>query len=75
METTRSKQELKAAEMSVDGSVIEWHFMCHDGEIFRAVAPSEDGAFRVLNAERPHIQAHLEGSLLVLSAIPSLRSR
>lgn len=32
-------------------------FECEDGEVFRAVAFGEDGARRVLNAERPGMRA------------------
>ena len=38
-----------------------WDFLCADGAPFSAVAPSEAGALRVLNAERPGMHAMFEG--------------
>lgn len=34
-----------------------WNFKCEDGEFFSAIAPSESGAVRVLNSERPGMLA------------------
>lgn len=50
----RETQESLAAARG-DGRV--WVFDCHDGEGFSAVASTESGAFRALNAERPGILA------------------
>jgi hypothetical protein len=50
----RDTQSSLAAQRG-DGRV--WLFNCHDGETFSAVASTESGAFRVLNAERPGIHA------------------
>jgi len=38
-----------------------WHYICDDGADFSAIAPSEAGAFRVLNAERPGMLAKFTG--------------
>lgn len=63
MMTERKRQHHKAVEVasSEHGNVWRYHFDCDDGETFSAIAPSESGAFRVLNAERPGIGARFDG--------------
>jgi hypothetical protein len=56
--TERERQEHTARSIR---SASTYHFECSDGEPFSAVAASEDGAFRVLNAERPGITATFTG--------------
>ena len=48
--TERERQAFAAATA---GERYTWTFHCDDGEVFSAVARTESGAFRVLNAERP----------------------
>lgn len=58
MKTERQKQE----QIAADNDMIFTHvYRCDDGAIFEAVASSEKGAFRVLNAERPGMHAHYCG--------------
>lgn len=54
--TERGRQELAAKGST---TAREFEYLCADGEIFRAVAATEAGAFRVLNAERPGMLAEL----------------
>lgn len=39
------------------GYVYRFHYLCSDNTTFSAIAPTEAGAFRVLNAERPGVIA------------------
>lgn len=55
----RKKQEHAAWRNNI--YVYRFHFFCDDGETFSAIAPTENGAFRVLNAERPCMLAQLDG--------------
>jgi len=63
MKTERERQQQNAMDVAaVQGSSVwRYHFLCSDGEAFSAIAPTEDGARRVLNAERPGIYARFEG--------------
>lgn len=60
--TERQRQELTAREQQ---HVHRWSYVCDDGEPFSAIAPSEGGAFRVLNAERPGMRARFVGYINV----------
>lgn len=59
MKTERHHQE-EAAFRKCE-YVYRWHYLCIDNATFSAIAPSEAGAFRVLNAERPGILATFDG--------------
>lgn len=60
MNTERKRQE-KTAFMKCE-YVYRWHFLIDGGkETFSAIAPSESGALRVLNAEKPGIHAKFDG--------------
>lgn len=48
----RKRQELIAFGNSAF-SVYRYHYLCDDGTTFSAIASTESGAFRVLNAEIP----------------------
>lgn len=50
-------------------------YRCEDGQIFSAVAPTESGAFRVLNAERPGISAVGIGAAVHRGGHPGLDAR
>lgn len=50
MKTERQRQQEGAI---IVGHCYLYHFRCANGEGFEAVAVSESGALRVLNAERP----------------------
>jgi hypothetical protein len=67
----RSKQEHAAWRTAK--SVQRWHYICDDGETFSAIAPTEEGAFRVLNAERPGVGARFDGSTYVPAGPLDLR--
>lgn len=56
--TERERQEAVARTQPY---TYTWVFDCADGEVFRAIAPSQAGALRVLNAERPGIEARFTG--------------
>lgn len=51
MTERRTQQDLAIAR----GDARVWHFRCANGEGFDAVASTEAGAFRVLNAEKPNL--------------------
>ena len=70
--TERERQEAAAIRLGDGVSCQEWQYLCADGETFSAVAPTESGAFRVLNSERPGMLANFVGSLTVLAPVPSL---
>ena len=53
--------------------VSRFHYVCSDGFTFSAIAPTEAGAFRVLNAERPGVLARFDGSTPVPARPLSLR--
>jgi len=53
--TERRRQEKATALLCPNA--YRWHFECDDGFSFSAIAPSESGALRVLNSERPGVQA------------------
>jgi hypothetical protein len=55
-ERERQKQACKGPYL------YRWHYICDDGASFSAIAPSEAGAFRVLNAERPGMRARFTGA-------------
>ncbi len=65
MITERERQHVGAiwfASRQTIKSVRRFHFLCEDGETFSAIAPTEAGAFRVLNAERPSCRAEMIGA-------------
>jgi hypothetical protein len=63
MNTTKERMMRNERRIQMDlayaasGDVWRWHFVVHPGcpgaHTFSAIAPSESGAFRVLNAEHP----------------------
>lgn len=60
--TERNKQRraaLEQARMKGENLVWGYTFRCEDGQHFFAIATSDPGAFRVLNAERPGARAEL----------------
>lgn len=57
--TERLRQESAAFETCE--AVYRFHFLCGDGFTFSAIAPTESGALRVLNAERPSMPAAFAG--------------
>ncbi len=57
--TERQRQEERAWRTCE--YVYRWHYLCDDNVTFSAIAPSEAGAFRVLNAERPGMHARFDG--------------
>jgi hypothetical protein len=59
MQTERQKQEAKAKSMAL--LTRTYHYRCIDGAIFSAIAITEAAAFRVLNSERPGMQATYQG--------------
>jgi hypothetical protein len=63
MDTERRRQQLAAvAQAAVRATTVwRWHYVCADGETFSAIAPTEPGAFRVLNAVRPGMLARFDG--------------
>lgn len=69
----RDKQEERERKLAArhERACREYVFRCFDGQPFRAIAPSESGAFRVLNAERPGMHADLLQVLNVLGPFPS----
>jgi len=61
--TERQKQEKSA--FANCANVYRWHFLCDDNTTFSAISPSQSGALRVLNAERPGILFTLDGATSV----------
>ena len=60
----RKRQELREERFALRAgrrTLRNWRFLCSDNVDFEAVAPSESGAFRVLNAERPGVTAQTMG--------------
>lgn len=55
----RTKQERAAWAQPY---VYRYHFLCDDNTTFSAIAPSQAGAWRVLNAERPGMGAKYDGA-------------
>lgn len=49
---------IKEAKEKDNQFVYQWIFICEDEKTFRAIAQTEAGAFRVLNAERPGMEAY-----------------
>jgi hypothetical protein len=57
----RTERE-RQVQIATDENQVWTHvFRCDDGELFEAVAATEKGAFRVLNAERPGRRARYCG--------------
>lgn len=63
--TERQKQAAAAAAARLGRPGKTYVFDCDDGEGFSCVAPTESGAWRVLNAERPGMRAELEGHFTI----------
>lgn len=60
----RKRQELREEQLAKEAgrrTLRVWRFLCSDNVDFAAIAPSESGAFRVLNAERPGVTAQTMG--------------
>lgn len=62
--TTERRTQETAAKLTCE-TVMRYHWVCADQTTFSAIAPSRDGAFRVLNAERPGMLARPDGSTVV----------
>jgi hypothetical protein len=64
MKTTERERQLKSAiEFSQKNglkTISTFMYKCEDGNDFEAIAPTETGALRVLNAERPGMRAELD---------------
>jgi len=56
---SKTERERQANVARLIGKGVRYTYRCDDGELFSAVAMTEPGAFRVLNAERPGMRAEL----------------
>ncbi len=65
--TERERQEMIASLLSDTG--YRWHFACEGGESFSAIAASIEGAYRVLDEERPGVRSHF----LIYTCFPQWR--
>lgn len=61
MTTKRTERQRQAQRAEDEGQVWTHVFRCDDGAIFEAVAETEKGALRVLNAEKPGVRARYCG--------------
>ena len=59
MQPTKTTERERQYEMARAHGGHLYVYACDDGEFFSAIARTEEGAFRVLNAERPKMRANL----------------